>query len=70
MTPVEFDEPSGEGETQAGTLALLQVAAVDLAELLEDLRMIFWGYADAGVPDCDQELAMSWAVYLIGSDNA
>ena len=54
---VRLDETSGQGQAQARA-ALAQPRVADLAELLEDMRLVLGGDAHAGVGHGDPDRAV------------
>src|SRR5215212_749772 len=57
-SPHALGEPLGNGETQTRTVVLAGRAAVDLAELVEDVREDVRGDANTGIADGDCNLAL------------
>ncbi len=56
-TAVVFDDLPADGKAEAGAFGLVSERVANLFELLEDLGLICWGDADAGVGDAQDEFA-------------
>lgn len=52
-----FSESFDDGEAKAATLLYTRDVVTDLAEALEDFRLILGRDADAGIPDHERDVA-------------